>query len=86
LFADEHPEDVPEGGSFLDGMNPNSLEVLTNCQLEPSLATATTDDRFQFERLGYFCVDSVDSQPGKPVFNRSVSLKDTWAKVQKRGA
>lgn len=85
LFNVENPNDVPEGGSFLDNMNPNSLEVLTGCQLEPSLGEALPGTRYQFERLGYFCVDPVDSQPGKPVFNRTVSLRDSWAKIKKRG-
>ncbi len=67
-------------GTFLDNINPNSLEVLHNAKLEPSLANAKPGDHFQFERLGYFFVDSVDSTPGKPVFNRTATLRDTWAK------
>ncbi|MDP6368011.1 MAG: glutamine--tRNA ligase, partial [Planctomycetota bacterium] len=65
-------------------LNPNSLEVLATCKLEPSLATAQPGECFQFERLGYFCVDSVDSSPGQPVFNRSVSLRDAWARIEKQ--
>ncbi|MEZ6118168.1 MAG: glutamine--tRNA ligase/YqeY domain fusion protein [Pirellulaceae bacterium] len=84
LFAVPNPDAVDEGRDYKENLNPNSLEVLANCKLEPSLQEATVDDNFQFERLGYFCVDSVDSQPGKPVFNRSVSLRDTWAKEQKK--
>ncbi len=93
LFKATDPEDVPEGGSYLDNLNPFSLQSLAGCKLEPSLASAAcrTDahgtleaDRFQFERHGYFCVDP-DSKPGAMVFNRTVSLKDTWAKEQKKG-
>ncbi|HHU50286.1 MAG TPA: glutamine--tRNA ligase/YqeY domain fusion protein [Firmicutes bacterium] len=80
LFNRENPDDVEEGKTFLDYLNPNSLEVLTSCRIEPSLATARPGDKFQFERLGYFCVDP-DSTPEKLVFNRSVSLRDTWAKI-----
>ena len=64
-------------------MNPNSLEILKGF-VEPSLATVKTGERFQFERLGYFCVD-IDSTPEKPVFNLTVNLKDTWAKMEKKG-
>jgi glutaminyl-tRNA synthetase len=82
LFAKEDPEDAPEGGSFLDNLNPASLEVLTNCVVEPSLRGAAPGSRYQFERTGYFCVDS-DSAEGKLIFNRTVSLKDSWAKIEK---
>jgi len=85
LFNQPNPDDVSAGKDFLTNLNPNSLETLTNCRLEPGLAQSKSGDRFQFERLGYFCADSVDSQPGRPVFNRTVSLRDTWAKLQKRG-
>jgi glutaminyl-tRNA synthetase len=68
---------------FKEHLNPNSLEVLSGCMLEPSLAEATPEDRYQFERLGYFCVDSEDSKPEKLVFNRTCSLRDSWAKVEK---
>ena len=67
---------------FLSNLNPNSLEVLANCYVEPSLGGAVSGDRYQFERQGYFCVDP-DSADGKLVFNRTVSLKDTWAKIEK---
>ena len=80
------PTTAPEGKTWLDNINPNSLEVLKDAKLEPSLATASGGDLpFQFERSGYFYADPVDSKPGKPVFNRTVTLKDTWAKVQKKG-
>ncbi|HJS99517.1 MAG TPA: hypothetical protein VJ756_10520, partial [Terriglobales bacterium] len=72
------------GQDFTANLNPNSLEVLRGCKLEPSLATAAVSSRYQFERLGYFCLD-LDSAPGKLVFNRTVALKDTWAKVAQRG-
>ena len=85
LFCKPLPGDVEEGGDYKDNLNPASLETLTNCRLEPNLAEAAPGDRFQFERLGYFCADSVDSQPGRPVFNRTVTLRDTWAKLEKKG-
>jgi len=84
LFSDPYPEQTAEGQDFIDNLNPNSLEVLTNCQLEPSLALATVDDRFQFMRQGYFCLDPVDSRPDRLVFNRTVGLRDTWAKVSQQ--
>ncbi len=84
LFTKPDPGEVEEGQDFTANLNPNSLETLTECKLEPSLATATEGGRFQFERLGYFCVDP-DSQPGALVFNRTASLRDTWAKIEKRG-
>jgi len=83
LFTKENPSDVPEGQDFTVNLNPNSLEVIPHAKVEPSLAKAKSGDRFQFERLGYFCADP-DSQPGRPVFNRTVALKDTWAKVEKK--
>jgi len=83
LFSKENPGEVEEGLDFTANLNPNSLEVITNARLEPSLANAAAGDRYQFERLGYFCVDP-DSKPGRPVFNRTVALKDTWAKVEKK--
>jgi len=84
LFAKPDPDDVPEGQTYLANLNPKSLEVLPGCKLEPSLTGAKVGDRFQFERLGYFCVDK-DSAPGKLVFNRAVTLRDTWAKIEKKG-
>ena len=83
LFSKEDPGDVPEGQDFTVNLNPNSLEVITNAKLEPSLASAKAGDRYQFERLGYFCAD-LDSKPGALVFNRTVPLRDTWAKIEKR--
>ena len=83
LFLQENPGDVEVGKDVLDNLNPNSLEVIANAKLEPSLAHATVGARYQFERLGYFCVDP-DSKPGKPIFNRTIALKDTWAKVEKK--
>ena len=84
LFVKEDPTDVEEGKTFLDYVNPESLIVLKRCYLEPSLRNARPGDRFQFERLGYFCVDTKDTKPGKLVFNRIVTLKDTWEKIKKR--
>jgi glutaminyl-tRNA synthetase len=81
LFTVEEP-DGDKDKDFKEFLNPDSLQTLPNCQVEPSLQTAQAGDRFQFERLGYFCVDSEDSKPEKLVFNRTVSLKDTWAKEQ----
>ena len=78
LFAVENPDDVPEGGTFLDHINPGSVEVLRDAKLEPSLAAAEPGARFQFERIGYFYVDPLDSEPGAPVFNRVVTLRDSW--------
>jgi glutaminyl-tRNA synthetase len=83
LFAKADPGEVDEGESFLSNLNPNSLEILTDARLEPSLANAKAGDRFQFERVGYFCVDA-DSTPGHPVFNRTLPLKDTWARIEKK--
>ena len=80
LFSVENPENVPEGKTFLDNLNPDSLEVLRDCKAEPALAKLKPGDRVQFERLGYFAVDP-DSKPGAPVFNRTVSLRDAWAKI-----
>ena len=82
LFTKENPNDVEEGHEFTDNLNPQSMQILTGCKLEPSLASATPGSRYQFERLGYFCVDP-DSAPQHPVFNRTVTLKDTWAKIEK---
>ena len=84
LFETQNPSDVEQGESYLDKLNPKSLEVLSNCKLEPSLADAQPGERFQFERVGYFCVDSKETNSDKPVFNRSVTLRDTWAKMQKK--
>jgi glutaminyl-tRNA synthetase len=83
LFSKEDPNQVEEGQEFTANLNPNSLEVIAQAKLEPSLANAPVESRYQFERLGYFCVDP-DSKPGHLVFNRTVALKDTWAKVEKK--
>jgi len=83
LFTEEVPLDRGEGGDWLDNLNPNSLTVLKGCKLEPSLADAKPGDRFQFERKGYFCVDPDSTSEGL-VFNRTVTLRDTWARIQKR--
>ncbi|MFN8462042.1 MAG: hypothetical protein U0X93_09775 [Anaerolineales bacterium] len=82
LFSKENPEEGEEG--FLNCLNPNSLEILSGF-VEPSLSSVEAGSRFQFERLGYFCVDK-DSTTEKPVFNLTVSLKDTWAKIEKKGS
>jgi glutaminyl-tRNA synthetase len=82
LFVKEDPLDVEEGQDYLDNLNPSSLEELKGCKVEPSLTKAKPGSRYQFERLGYFCVDR-DSTDKKPVFNRTVTLRDTWAKVKK---
>ena len=84
LLTRENPGDVPEGADWKADLNSKSLEILRGCKLEPSLANAQPGDRFQFERTGYFCVDSKDSQPGQLVFNRTVTLKDSWAKEKKK--
>jgi glutaminyl-tRNA synthetase len=83
LFLKENPSDVEEGKDVLDNLNPNSLEIIADAKVEPSLANAAAGTRYQFERLGYFCADP-DAKPGKPVFNRTVALKDAWARVEKK--
>jgi glutaminyl-tRNA synthetase len=83
LFTKENPNEVAEGGDFTDNLNPNSIEALTGCKLEPSLAAAAPGSRYQFERLGYFVVDK-GSTADPLVFNRTVSLKDAWAKIEKK--
>jgi len=80
LFAQENPYDVEEGADFKSTLNPNSLETLTSCRVEPGLASAQLEDRYQFMRQGYFCLDP-DSSADKLVFNRTVPLRDTWAKI-----
>ena len=82
LFSNPDPNDAPEGQDFTANLNPKSLEIVRG-KVEPSLASARPGERFQFERLGYFAVDD-DSKAGAPVFNRTVALKDTWAKVQNK--
>jgi len=82
LFVKENPDDVSEDQDFTANLNPNSLEVLNNCKVEPSLKDVKPLQRFQFERLGYFCADP-DSSSDKLVFNRTVTLRDPWAKIKK---
>ena len=84
LFSIENPGLTPPDRDWREFLNPESLRVLTGCKVEPSLAAAAPGARVQFERIGYFCVDP-DSAPGRPVFNRTVSLKDTWAKIERKG-
>ena len=84
LFREAHPEAGPEGSDFLAHLNPDSLRVLTGCKLEPALGAATPEQRWQFERHGYFCLDARDSRPGRPLFQRAVALRDTWAKVEQK--
>jgi glutaminyl-tRNA synthetase len=83
LFTEANPDDAPEGKKFTDFLNPDSLKILDNCFIEPSIANAKPLDRFQFERLGYFCVDP-DSKEGQLVFNRTATLKDEWAKIKQK--
>jgi glutaminyl-tRNA synthetase len=84
LFTKENPAAVEEGEDFTGSFNPESLEILMDCRVEPSLAAARPETIYQFERLGYFCADRHDCREGKLVFNRSVSLRDTWARLQKK--
>ena len=84
LFLNENPTDKKESPDFKASLNPNSLEVLTDCRIEPGLAGAAPGSRYQFERIGYFCVDRIDSSDKHLVFNRTVSLRDTWAKIEKK--
>jgi glutaminyl-tRNA synthetase len=83
LFVKEDPNQVEGDNTFLSNLNPDSLEILTDAKLEPSLASATAGDRYQFERLGYFCVDP-DTTGKRLVFNRTVALRDTWARIENR--
>jgi glutaminyl-tRNA synthetase len=86
LFTVENPSaGEEEGVSFTAHLNPNSLEVVRGAKLEPSLSDAKPGERVQFERLGYFCIDSVDSRPGAVVVNRTIGLRDTWAKIEQKG-
>ncbi|MFA6457085.1 MAG: glutamine--tRNA ligase/YqeY domain fusion protein [Bacteroidota bacterium] len=84
LFTIENPDEVEEGKDFLSNLNQNSLQTLKNCKVEPMLGNAKAGEGYQFERTGYFSVDPKDSQPGTPVFNRVVTLKDTWAKIEQK--
>jgi glutaminyl-tRNA synthetase len=83
LFSEAYPEGDKGGGDFKAHLNPNSLEVLTSCRVEPGLKGAAPGSRYQFERQGYFCVDPVNSKDGKLIFNRTVPLRDTWARIDK---
>jgi glutaminyl-tRNA synthetase len=83
LFSKENPNEVEEGQEFTVNLNPNSVEIVEGAKLEPSLAGANALSRYQFERLGYFCVDQ-DSSRERAVFNRTTALRDTWAKIEKR--
>jgi methionine--tRNA ligase beta chain len=83
LFTKENPLDNKNGSSFLDHLNPDSLTVVKGCKLEPSLADAAPGSIYQYERVGYFCADTRDSKKGALVFNRAVSLRDTWARIER---
>ena len=83
LFTKENPDDTPEGTDFTANLNPDSLEILSDCKVEPTLKDTKPLDRFQFERLGYFCTDP-DSKENKLIFSRTATLRDTWAKIQKK--
>ena len=83
LFVKENPNEVAEGKDFTNYINPKSLEVLKECRVEPSIADRKPGDRCQFERQGYFCLDATDSTPQTPIFNRTVTLRDTWARILK---
>ncbi|MED6326058.1 MAG: glutamine--tRNA ligase, partial [Verrucomicrobiota bacterium] len=85
LFTVEDPSREEDGETFIDHLNPDSLKVIREAKLEPGLADTEPGTLYQFERLGYFCADAKDSQPGKPVFNRTVTLRDAWAKQQAKG-
>ncbi|NLF40494.1 glutamine--tRNA ligase/YqeY domain fusion protein [bacterium] len=85
LFTAENPSFEREGGDFTASLNPRSLVTVNGAKVEPSLAGAKAEQRYQFERVGYFCADSMESKPGALVFNRTVSLKDTWAKIAQKG-
>jgi glutaminyl-tRNA synthetase len=83
LFVKVNPNEDQEGVDFTTALNPQSLEILPLCWVEPSLVSAAPGSQYQFERLGYFCVDMVDSSPGALVFNRTVTLRDTWARIER---
>jgi len=85
LFAKRDPNEIEEGSDWKSNLNPKSLEVIAGAKLEPALKGAPPGSRFQFERLGYFCADIRDSSPDKPVFNRTVTLRDTWVRITKAG-
>lgn len=83
LFTKSDPQEVAAGEDFRKNLNPDSLQILPDCKMEPHLATVKPGERIQFERLGYFCVDTKDSKAGSLVFNRTVTLRDTWARIEK---
>jgi glutaminyl-tRNA synthetase len=85
LFSVENPGNIKEAEEYKAALNPDSMTILDDCMLEPSLSGSSPGDRYQFERLGYFCVDSKESSPGQPVFNRIVTLRDSWAKKSRQG-
>jgi len=82
LFDRENPDGVKDGGDFKDSLNPESLTRLDNCLVEPSVENAEPGSRYQFERQGYFCVDTADASPRRPVFNRTATLRDSWEKAR----
>ena len=82
LFAAPHPGRNDPEGNFRNDLNPESIEIIAECKAEPELSAAVKEDVFQFERIGYFCVDTKDSHPDALVFNRTVTLRDTWAKLE----
>jgi len=84
LFTKRNPDDVEEGHDYKENMNPGSLEIINDAYCEPALKNAAAGSHVQFERLGYFFADPKDSRPGAPVFNRTVTLKDTWAKIEQK--
>jgi len=84
LFSVENPADVEDGKDFKSYLNKRSLTILTDCRVEPGLETAEAGTFYQFLRQGYFCIDAVDARKDKPVFNRTTTLRDTWAKIQKQ--
>jgi glutaminyl-tRNA synthetase len=85
LFTKRDPTELEEGSDWTSNLNPKSLVTIPEACFEPVLAGAAPGSCWQFERLGYFCADIRDSRPGRPVFNRTVTLRDTWAKIQKSG-
>ena len=82
LFNLENPDGGKDGDDFKDSLNPESLKGLENCLVEPSVENAEPGSRYQFERQGYFCIDTDDTSPGRPVFNRTTTLRDSWAKTK----
>ena len=84
LFTEPDPDDLPGGADFTTALNPEALVVVRGAKVEPSVAADPPGSRYQFERTGYFVADEQDSRPGAPVFNRTVGLRDSWAKVQKK--